>query len=330
YGPQGYYENYKTIGKGGDFYTAVSVSNFFGAAIAEGIYKQIQQNILPASFTLVEIGAHRGYLLCDMIQWLFTRDPSLIGSLEFAIVEKHPKLIQEQKNYIHSRFGQDVNITHYRELTQLRSQTVVAVANEIFDAFACELVYEDRMCHIDSQTLHPYWVPNNDTAIKARQKRYGIDKGEVALGFEDFASQLAATGQRVHFITFDYGQKEARNDFSIRIYKDHRVYPFFENGLDMSALYQQSDLTMDVHFGHLIGAFEDEGFALKAYKSQSAALVDFGIIELLEMYAKKANRQAYLQQAGKIKTLLAPDQMGERFAMAYFTYEGNTHAAENK
>jgi len=35
YGEEGYYKNFKAIGRSGDFYTAVSTSSFFGASIAK-------------------------------------------------------------------------------------------------------------------------------------------------------------------------------------------------------------------------------------------------------------------------------------------------------
>ena len=39
YGENGYYATYKSIGKEGDFYTAVSTSKFFGGTIANHIVK---------------------------------------------------------------------------------------------------------------------------------------------------------------------------------------------------------------------------------------------------------------------------------------------------
>jgi len=41
YGEEGYYKNFKAIGKSGDFYTAVSTSSFFGASIANYSYTLI-------------------------------------------------------------------------------------------------------------------------------------------------------------------------------------------------------------------------------------------------------------------------------------------------
>jgi SAM-dependent MidA family methyltransferase len=69
YGDNGYYTNFKTIGKAGDFYTAVSTSSFFGASIGNYFYKLIQQDSFKKEGWLIEIGAHKGYLICDIIQW---------------------------------------------------------------------------------------------------------------------------------------------------------------------------------------------------------------------------------------------------------------------
>ena len=46
YGAQGYYARYRPIGKGGDFYTAVSTSKFFGGTIALHILRRIDEGAL--------------------------------------------------------------------------------------------------------------------------------------------------------------------------------------------------------------------------------------------------------------------------------------------
>lgn len=318
YGDEGYYTNYKAIGKGGDFYTAVSTTNFFGASIANFIYKQIKDTKLSTDFALVEVGAHKGYLICDMIQWLYTCDESLVKTLSFYIVEKQPEVKKQQKEYIHSRFGNDVDIQIVSSLEEIENEELFVVANEIFDAFSCELVYDDKICHIDDTTYHPFWVNNSDEGILHRCKKYGIEKGEVAVGFEEFAQELSKCGKKIDFVTFDYGERHIRNDFSIRIYKDHTVYPFFENGLDMGQLYKKSDITMDVNFVHLIDAFEQNSFKMVTFSPQNSALIAFGLMEILEKYAKVATQKQYMHQVNKIKTLIDPTMMGERFKMVHF------------
>lgn len=318
YGKEGYYNKFKAIGKGGDFYTAVSTTNFFGASIANFIYGQIKEGKLPRDVTLVEIGAHQGYLICDMIQWLYSCDASLIESMDFAIIEKQPFVQEAQKKYIYGRFGDDVKIKIYNSLEEIECKQAFVVANEIFDAFSCELVYDNKICHIDEASLHPYWVDNEDAVLLAKAKKYGIAKGEVAIGYEAFTKELGKCAPKVDFVTFDYGEKFARNDFSVRIYQDHRVFPFFENGLDMQALYKKSDITIDVNFLHLVDAFEQNMYTTVTYTTQNRALVDFGLMDILEKFAKVATQKQYMHQVNKIKTLIDPTMMGERFKMVHF------------
>ena len=46
YGENGYYSKYNSIGKDGDFYTAVSTSKFFGGSIAKKIIETIDSGFL--------------------------------------------------------------------------------------------------------------------------------------------------------------------------------------------------------------------------------------------------------------------------------------------
>jgi SAM-dependent MidA family methyltransferase len=42
------------------------------------------------------------------------------------------------------------------------------------------------------------------------------------------------------------------------------------------------------------------------------------LIDLLEQYARHSTEMQYLHEADKIKTLIAPNVMGERFKMVHF------------
>ena len=46
YGDNGYYSNYKVIGKHGDFYTSVSTSKFFGGSIGKRVVEIIEEGFL--------------------------------------------------------------------------------------------------------------------------------------------------------------------------------------------------------------------------------------------------------------------------------------------
>jgi SAM-dependent MidA family methyltransferase len=120
------------------------------------------------------------------------------------------------------------------------------------------------------------------------------------------------------FVTFDYGEKYVRNDFSIRVYQSHKTYPLFDEELNLADSFKKDDITYDVNFGHVIEAFTKNGFKEESYETQARALIRFGIIDILEMFAKQTSQARYAREADKIKTLISPTIMGDRFKMVHF------------
>jgi len=316
YGEEGYYRTFKDIGKGGDFYTAVSTSSFFGASIANHFYKLIKEEASKRDGWLIEIGAHKGYLLCDMIQWLYTLDPTLVQTLKFGIVERQPHVQQEQLKYIEERFGSDIKITHFNDIDEVEVDYAFFVANEIFDAFPCELIKDGDQGFVENHKVE--WREADKDLLEFASKHRQV-KGEVAVGYEEFAQNMAKGVKTCDFVTFDYGERFVRNDFSVRVYQQHKTFPLFDEELNMEEAYQDADITYDVNFGHVIEAFEEAGFKLDKYETQARALIRFGLIDILEMFAKQTSQENYLREADKIKTLIAPTIMGDKFKMVHFT-----------
>lgn len=317
YGENGYYKTFNTIGKEGDFYTAVSTSAFFGASIANYIYRIIGQGSeAEKNAWLIEVGAHQGYLLCDMIQWLYTLDPALIKTMRFGIVERQPEVREAQKVYIHSRFGDDVEVVHFDDIATVNVERAFVVANEIFDAFGCELLKDEKIAVVENHTIG--WEDAPKSMLEWAKKHY-LKQGEIAVGYEAFASAMAQGIKQCDFITFDYGEKYVRNDFSIRIYRKHETFPLFDEAVNLSESFGRDDITYDVNFDHVIEAFTVAGFEEKSYSTQARALVDFGIIEILEQFSKQTSRENYLREADKIKTLISPTMMGDRFKMLHLS-----------
>jgi len=328
YGRDGYYSNYKTIGKSGDFYTAVSSSRFFGGAIGKHVVDVISEGFLDKNSTIIEIGGHHGYLLADMIQFIFTLNPKLIKTLRFAIVERYPHLREKQKEYFYQCFGEDIKLIHYNDIAEIETQSAFIVANEIYDAFACDLIYTDenniiQKAMIDTKNHKITFenISSDDTFLLHYCKKYKVKKGEIARGYEEFASTLNEKINKFEFVTFDYGEKYPRNDFSCRVYEKHNVFPIFDEKLKLKNVYQKSDITYDVNFQHIIDSFEELGVTTVSFKTQLKALVDFGIIELLDILHKNVDEKTYLSESNKVKTLLNPTGMGDRFKMVNFRKE---------
>ncbi|MEA3497541.1 MAG: SAM-dependent methyltransferase [Campylobacterota bacterium] len=321
YGEDGYYSNYKTIGKEGDFYTAVSSSKFFGGSIGKRVVDIIEEGFLPSNATIVEIGAHHGYLLSDMIQFIFTLKPELIDTLEFAIVERYEHLRIKQKEYFKNCFGDDIKLTHYNDISELEIENAFVVANEIFDAFPCDLVYTNDKEKLQSAVVKDNkieFIDEISEELKEHCNKYSITKGEVAVGYEEFAQNMCKNINKFEFVTFDYGEKYPRNDFSCRIYEKHNVYPIFDEDIKLEKLFGNSDITYDVNFRHVIDSFRKAGANNLTYETQLKALVSFGIIDLLEILHKNVDEDTYLGESNKVKTLLNPTGMGDRFKMASF------------
>ena len=145
YDDDGYYASYEVIGKDGDFFTAVSSSKYFGGAIAKRIIKTIEEGFLPKNSTIIEIGAHRGYLLADIIEFIYTLKPELLKTLKFLIIERFDKLQDKQKKYFQDSFGDFIHLEHVKSLQDIKLDNAIIVANEIFDAFSCELIKDHNM-----------------------------------------------------------------------------------------------------------------------------------------------------------------------------------------
>lgn len=316
YGQDGYYSTYKQIGKEGDFFTSVSTSSFFGGSIARKIISSIEDGFLPSNTTIVEVGAHHGYLLADIIQFIYTLKPNLLETLNFAIVERFKDLQTQQRKYLEDSFGDIIKLKHYDDISEVKLENAYILANEIFDAFACDLVYTNSENVLQQVFINNHkieFVDCEDNEIIEHCKKYSITKGEVALSYKDFVNTICKNISRFEFLTFDYGDRYPRNDFSTRVYEKHDVYPIFEENLDLEKLYKKSDITYDVHFNYLVDCFKENKIENIKFNTQLKSLVEFGIIELLEILKANVDEKTYLRETQKVKVLLEPTGMGDRF-----------------
>lgn len=315
YAEEGYYATYRPIGKSGDFYTAVSTSKFFGGTIAKHLIAVIDEGFLSEHATVCEIGAHHGYLLADIIEFIYTLRPALLESLDFAIVERFEHLRQQQCDYFEASFGDAVRVQHFDSLEQMHVHEAFFVANEIFDAFPCELYYKGMTARVDH---HEVIFDIDDAAVHAKAGQFYKDRGEIAVGYEAFALHMAQAARRSEFVTFDYGEMQARPDVSLRVYDKHEVFAFFDEALDRAQAFGRSDLTYDVTFAHVKEAFEAAGMIMVNYATQMKALVEMGLLDLLEILRNNADEKVYKQELEKAKMLIMPQFLGERFKMMRF------------
>ncbi len=286
---------------------------FFAGALANKFVSLVKEGRLSEDAIICEFGANSLFAVKDFASFLAGLAPHLLKTVKFVIVEKQPEAALFQRKELAEFFG-DIRFDIVENLAGYEECDAFVYANEIFDAFGCELIMEGKTAVVESHKIE-FSGYDNDALAKAA--RLGIQKGELSLGYEEFAAMLYGSFKKSYFVTFDYGQEYPRNDFSIRVYKEHNTEPLFAVD-DLTPYFGVSDITYDVNFSHLREAFEGAGFDFLEYKNQSSALIDFGIAELLELYLQKAGEEAYLKEAAKVKTLIAPNGFGERFKMISF------------
>ena len=348
---ESYYANTAKIGKSGDFYTAVSVGSFFGICIAHEILRlsadfsatqalsldaaaspiASRQNFAAAcelnldvaleeksqnnaKIAIIEIGSHDGRLLCDIAQAIFTLGgATALDKFSFAIIEPHERLRELQRASFAESFGGEIALKHFTSAREAKFKDAIFVANELFDAFKCEAVDGENMLFIESGAAK--FAPIKEREILTLARRFGISRGEIPVGYFRFAREICASAQRFYFIAFDYGQMGSSGDFSLRIYRNHEVFSFFEVQ-NLSDFYGKSDLTYDVNFEILRAAFEDAGAVTADFKRQIAALIDFGAVQLLELFMQKSGEKGYLNALLQFNHLRA--EFGEKFKMIKF------------
>jgi len=316
YGESGYYSSYRPIGKKGDFYTAVSTSKFFGGTIAKHIISRIDEGFLAKDSLICEIGAHHGYLLADIIEFLHTLRPELFQTLRFGIIERFDTLQEQQQHYFTESFGDAIKLEHYHDVSEIETPCAFFIANEIFDAFACELFYKGKIGRLEGGKI---FFDGESPEMNEHALKYKKDRGEIAVGYESFAKSMVQSIPKFEFMSFDYGELDARSDFSIRVYQEHQVIPLFDEALLLENVFGKTDITYDVNFSHVKDAFEGEGLQCVQYATQLVALIEMGILDLLAILKENVSDEIYIQELEKVKILITPSLMGERFKMIRFT-----------
>ena len=156
----GYYERRReTVGRGGDFFTSVSVGALFGellgfqfAAWFDEQLAKVGANLFDGSpaaqrsrtsasrgaarspFQIVEAGAHDGRLALDILTWFRQHRPDLFGMLEYWILEPSGTRQQWQAQALRE-FDERVRWFHSWDLIPSRCIRGVIFANELLDAF---------------------------------------------------------------------------------------------------------------------------------------------------------------------------------------------------
>jgi SAM-dependent MidA family methyltransferase len=312
----GYYSAGLTnIGATGDFITAPEISPLFSQALASHIADVLTQ----IGGDCLEFGAGSGKMAGDILlqlaQWNCLPD-------RYLIIEASADLQFRQQEYLSSVLGELLDkVVWLPKLPDHFSGAIVA--NEVCDAmpvhsllFADNGIFE-RYIGWDGQQLT--WqtgaISQPSLDAKARQIEPLLPSKpficEVNRYADAWLHSLAVMLEQGALFIMDYGHIKAdyyhdsRANSLIRCHYQHHVH---DNPLILVGL---QDLTAHVNFSDLAVTADEAGLTVAGFQQQADFLLAGDILDLAEQQTTDTFSQ--MQQAGALKRLLMPEQMGAMF-----------------
>ena len=311
----GYYAGKpRRVGRGGDFYTAVSVGPLYGQLLA-AVAAEVWQSLgAPGDFTLIEQGAHDGQLAEDLWRgWPHETKP------RYLIVEPQAGYREVQRARLQPLMGEGVAWVESWE--QVHSPLpAVLVCNELLDAFPVHRVrWTDGQWRELAVTSDLAWaevdIVDPDLWAEAQRLPQDLPEGyitEVHPASVRWLEAVARAPFQGAVLIADYGYEAGeyyapeRSDGTLRRYHAHRT-----DGDVLSDL-GQCDLTAHINFTRLIEVAEGAGLAVRQFQDQGRFLTHAATpwLRSLEGRAPDAATLALLRQ---FQSLTHPGHMGAAF-----------------
>lgn len=337
----GYYVNgLSKLGADGDFVTAPELSARFAGCLARQAAVVLNGEALQGAQTssdnardILELGAGTGRLACDVLQAL---DELRVLPERYLILEVSGSLAGLQQQMLKHELPPHL----YQRVEWLSSLPThfsgVVLANEVFDAFPVE-----RFTIVDGRAKRvTVDLPSGDEegfvfstadADSALQQKVEMLQADLQQRFADgFTSEycaalgpwwqsLADVLKQGLVLVCDYGCERAgyyaasRSEGTLRCFFRHGVHndPLVYAGVQ--------DITADVDFTALTQAAVDAGFELEGYTPMSQFMLANGVLADHQNALADASEQQQLAATSKLKQLLLPQEMGERFMVAGYS-----------
>ncbi len=314
----GYYTSGKEkIGKKGDYYTSSDVHSVFGELIARQL-EEMWRLLGSGRFTVVEIGAGKGWLCHDILSHIKNEYPEFFEKVDYKIVEISRDLIQRQSNTLKGLEGKVSWESFSEDGFSFDPIEGCFLSNEFVDSLPVHQVIvennclkeiyvtikDDKFCDeiddLSSPVLREYF-DNSKIGLKEGQR------AEVNLKMPDWVKNISCYLNRGFVITIDYGHlaeelySEERYRGTLICYYDHttRENPYERVG--------SQDITSHVNFSSIMEEGARYGLSTAGFVRQSNFLIALGILN------KMNNAQGDLNKILTIKNLFLPGGMGDVF-----------------
>lgn len=296
------------IGSRGDYYTASHLHPIFGWSLAMQLDEVRRIMGHPQAFTIVEVGAGKGYLAEGIIDHVL-RHLDWKEGWRYIIIEKNPYTVATQ----HKLLDRYAGLLEWRTaMDPMAPFCGCVLSNELLDAFPVHLLRmgeQPREIYVDT-SAEGFEEMEGDLStddLRAYIQRYelpGINgyRTEVNLKIKKYLTDLNRFLSQGAVITIDYGYSAReyydaeRRTGTLLCYAGHQVN---ENPLKNVG---RQDITAHVNFTSLRDWGELLGLQTIGYCSQGAFLVSLGIDELIT--SRLEQEPGFQNDLLKIKRLL--------------------------
>ncbi len=314
----GYYSSGRAaLGRGGDYFTNVSVGPLFGRLLAAQFSEMWEVLGRPNEFTLVEQGAHEGEFARDVLEAAQRHHAEFSAALRYTIVEPFDVLRHRQSAAL-AAFRD--RVTWRSSLNELAPFSGVHFSNELLDSMPVHVVRwsgtEWRERHVDFQEDSFRFV---DLPTSNRELIHHLARlpGTLPAGYETevhlasflWIEELAPKITRGFVLAVDYGF--ARENFyaphrtagTLQVYAKHAVLrsPFEQIG--------HADITAHVEWSTFMEHAEECGFEVAGLTDQHHFMSGLLASEL--GWEFQSPNEAKTKRA--LQTLLHPGFLGMKF-----------------
>jgi SAM-dependent MidA family methyltransferase len=296
------------IGAYGDFYTSPHLHPIFGWLLAVQLDEMKRMMGNPDNFTVLEIGAGRGYLAEGILEFV-QKTLNWKGNWKYVIVERNPHTVKDQKKILDDY---ENRITWKTSLAEVDRFCGCIITNELLDALPVHLVLMNdrfREIYVDSYQNQFKEIYNDLSTpeLEAYIKRYKLPekrgyRTEINLKIKDLLTSAKNILSEGFVFSIDYGYSSReyyaveRSKGTLLCYYMHTLNenPFRNPG--------NQDISAHVNFTSLRDWGKELGLKTIGYCPQGTFLASLGIEEIVskELEGNPAFQLEFL----KIKSLL--------------------------
>jgi SAM-dependent MidA family methyltransferase len=325
YHPQaGYYAtNAELIGEGGDFLTSPHLAADFGEMLAIQLHQTWEILGRPQVFNLVEMGAGRGLLAAQILDYIRAEYPDFFQAIDYIIVETAAAMMSAQKLKL-----QDLPV-RWCQWDEICDDSIVGcfLSNELIDAFPVHQVrlgdgklqevyvtsdadgnLSETIGEISTDRLHDYWQLNGIDLLKYRTGY----QTEVNLAALDWLATVSQKLQRGYIISIDYGYtadryyNPMRSQGTLQCYFQHAYHndPYIHIG--------KQDITAHVDFTALQNHGELLGLQTIGFIQQGMFLIALGLGDRIAAISSgSSDIQLLLSRRQNLHQLIDPMGLGK-------------------